>query len=175
MKVCARTALALLALATGALAAITGSPQPPIADDEVTAIQLAEWIRDRRSGLLVVDTRPAGANTQDRLPGARPLAEFDRGAASTIDTVVVYADTRVDASIVEALRQQSRALRFLRLHGGIAAWNAEVLFPVVRSDASTRQQQRFAARAQLSRYFGGTPRRLEPGVPSGHIRSRRGC
>jgi len=172
MKRHARVMLALLALVTGALAAIAGTAAPPPAADEVTAAELAQWIRDRQPGLLIVDVRSAEAFDRDRLPGARLLADIDANALRSADTVVVYADARADAAV---LRGMSNLPRVLRLHGGIAAWNEEVLFPVLRADASARQQRDFATRALLSRYFGGSPQLLDPGASPARGRSRRGC
>jgi len=172
MKRHARAALALLALVLGSLAAIAGSVVPPPAADEVSAVDLAQWIRDRRPRLLVVDARAAEAFDRDRLPGALLLADIDAEALRSADTVVVYADAGVDTT---ALRELANARRLLRLHGGIAAWNEDVLFPVIRADASERQQRDFAARAALSRYFGGSPRLLDPGASPARGRSRHGC
>jgi rhodanese-related sulfurtransferase len=170
-----RTTLALIALVAGTLAAIARSPEPSPATDEIGAVELAEWIRDRRPRLTVLDTRSAEAMERDRLPGARAVADFDFGALRAGDTLVVYADQGMDAAAVEALLPRLGSVRVLRLHGGIAGWNDEVLFPVVRADASRRQQREFIPRAQLSRYFGGTPRVLEPGAAPNASRSRRGC
>jgi len=169
-----RTTLALAALALGTLAAIAASPLPPLAGDEVAAVDLAVWLRDRRAGLLVVDARSAEAMAHDRLPGARRLADVDTAMLHAADTVVVYADRDVDARLLDTLRR-SAGTRYLRLHGGIEAWNDDVRYPVVRGDASAAQRQRFETRAQLSRYFGGTPRRLDPGAANGRPRSRQGC
>jgi hypothetical protein len=77
--------------------------------------------------------------------------------------------------VIDALRPRVGDARLLRLHGGFEAWRDEVLFPHLRADASERERQRFAPRAQLSRYFGGTPRVLEPGTDPAQPRSRRGC
>jgi hypothetical protein len=155
---------------------MSGSVAPPPAADEISALDLAQWLRARRPGLLLVDVRTAEAFDADRLPGARLLAEVDAAALRAADTVVVYADARADA---EGLRGPSNVLatvpHVLRLYGGIAAWNDEVLFPVLRADASARQQRDFATRALLSRYFGGSPRLLDPGAAPARGRSRRGC
>ena len=167
----ARIAAACALLAAGALAAVAGAPQPGPASDEVTAVELAQWIRDRRPGLVVVDVRDAEAIAQGSVSGARPLA--DVGAIDAGATVVIYGDRDIDAQPLATLPLAAR--RVLRLHGGYRAWNAEVLFPTVRSDASEAQQQAFAARAQLSRYFGGTPRQRDPGMRAAQTRSRRGC
>jgi rhodanese-related sulfurtransferase len=172
MKRHVRIVLGLLALAAGTLAAIAGSVVPPPAADEVSAVVLAQWIRDRRPGLLVVDARAAEAFDLDRLPSARPIADIDADALRSADTVVVYADGRAEA---DALHGLSNGLRVLRLQGGLAAWNEEVIFPVLRADAGARQQRDFATRATLSRYFGGSPHLLNPGASAARARSRKGC
>ncbi|MEO5625219.1 MAG: rhodanese-like domain-containing protein [Dokdonella sp.] len=173
MTISARTILAFFALAVGALAAFAGTAQAPLADDEIAAVDLAARLRAHQQGLLVLDTRSRVAFDAEHLPGARLLA--DAVATKLVDTTtVVYSDTDVDSAVAVALRRQTDA-RTLRLRGGLRAWNDEILFPVVRADASARQRQRFEARAALSRYFGGTPRRLEPGAAAGPTRGRRGC
>ena len=166
MKRAAHLMLASLAICAAALAALARSPEPPPACDEISAVTLAEWIRARRPGVLVLDTRSAQAMERDGIPGARSAADFDGDA---VDTVVLYGDRRVD----EAPPLRGSPRRVLRLHGGIEAWNRDVLFPVIRGDAPEREKSEFASRAQLSRYFGGSPRVLEPGAR--RTRSRRGC
>lgn len=175
MNLTLRTTLALLALCAGALAAIAVSPEPTPAHDEISAVELAEWIRARRPGLRLLDTRSADAMQRDHLPGAQSAADVGLGALRADDTLVVYADRRVDEATVTALRRKWGPQRVLRLHGGVEAWNDAVLFPVIRSDAPARQQRQFVRRAQLSRYFGGAPRVLDPGAAADRRRSRRGC
>ena len=51
MKRHVRAVLALLARVAGSLAAVAGNIAPPPAADEVSAVELAQWIRDRRPGL----------------------------------------------------------------------------------------------------------------------------
>ena len=172
MKPHFRAILALLALVAATLAAIAGEAAPPPTADEVSAVDLALWIRDRRPGLLVVDARATEAFDADRVPGALLLEDVDADALGAADTVVVYADARADAG---ALRGLANARHVLRLHGGMTAWNDEVLFPALRADANAKQQRDFMARAQLSRYFGGAPRLLDPGASATRGRSRRGC
>lgn len=168
MNAAIRPALAALALCAAVLAAFARSPEPPLSGDEISAVELAAWIRARRPGLLVLDTRSGDAMERDGLPGARSAADFEGDA---IDTIVLYGDRRLD----EAPPLRGNTQRVLRLHGGIEAWNEEVLFPAIRADASERQKREFASRAQLSRYFGGSPRVLDPGTDSPRSRSRRGC
>lgn len=171
----ARTALAVTALAAGVLAAFAGNPAPGPAGDEILAVALAEAIRDRQPDLVVLDARADAATAQDRVPGAKLLVSVEINALPADAMVVVYGDATVGADVVDTLRKRAGEHRYRRLHGGIGAWNADVLFPVVRSDAPERQQREFETRAELSRYFDGTPRRLDPGVTAGRPRSRRGC
>lgn len=168
-----RSVLAVLVLCAGGLAAYVGTPQPPLAADEVSAEQLARWIRTRHPGLQLLDTRGLEAMQGDRLPGA--LAANDVDAIAPGDIVVIYADGRIDEQTVETWRQRLSVPDVLRLHGGVEAWNTDVLFPVLRSDASARERRAFEARAHLSRYFGGVPRLLDPGASGERTRSRRGC
>ena len=80
MSLRARSVLAFATFAIGGLAAVAGSSQPPLAGDEVAAVDLAGWLRERREKLRVLDARSADAFDAGHLPGARRLAD---SAAST--------------------------------------------------------------------------------------------
>lgn len=170
-----RRALAGLALAAGVLAAVAGSPRQPLRDDEISAVDLARRLRDRGDGLLVIDVRAAGEADRPHVAGARSLAEFDPAAVAAGSAVVIYAEGDIGDAAFDALRGRFAGLPLQRLRGGIGAWNDEVLFPSVRAGAPPRAERDFLERAALSRYFGGTPRRLAPGEAPSHERSRRGC
>lgn len=170
-----RRVLALLALAAGALAAVARSPRPPLADDELPATQLADALRARRGDLVLLDLRTDAAAASDRLPGAQAADDAALAALKPTDTLVVYEQNGTDPALAQAWRERVRVQRVLRLHGGISAWNAQVLYPKVRSDAPARRQREFEHDAERSRYFGGTPRRIAPGELAAAPRSRRGC
>lgn len=171
-----RLLLGGLALAAGLLAGIAGGAAPPLADDEVAAVELARWIADRRSGLQLVDLRGQAQFDADHLPGAVPLTLLDAAALPAADTtLVIYSDDSIRPDAVP-IRLGGRDRRtVLRLRGGLQAWSDEVLFPTIRSDAPAARRRAFEERARLSRYFGGSPRVLEPGMELGQPRSRRGC
>jgi len=175
MTACMHRTLAALALVAGALAALAGEPQPPLAEDEVSALQLAGWIRERRAGLVLLDVRAGVGALHDTLPGARAAVAVDDATMRAADLLVAFDAHGVDRSTVDALRRRAHPQTVLRVRGGLAAWHADVLFPSLRADASPRQRQSFKVRAVLSRYFGGSPRIVEPGASHARGRSRRGC
>ncbi|MEG3190929.1 rhodanese-like domain-containing protein [Lysobacter sp. D1-1-M9] len=171
-----RLLLAGLALVAGLLAGIAASAAPPLADDEISAVVLARWIADRRPGLQLVDLRGQAEFDVDHLPGAVPLARADAAALPAADTtLVIYSDDSIKPDAVPQRLAGRDRQTILRLRGGLQAWSDEVLFPTIRSDASAARRRAFDERARLSRYFGGSPRVLEPGVDIGQPRSRRGC
>ena len=170
-----RTALATLALSAGMLAAIGGEPLPGPAADEVSAVELAEWIRAQRPGLLVIDLRDARDADGPGVPGALRREPAHPTETAEFDTIVVYAEGEFPGSSAASLRALWNQPRLLRLHGGMAAWNTDVMFPEIRNDASHRKREAFDRRARLSRYFGGTPSIIDPGMATAQRRSRQGC
>lgn len=172
MKSAAHRTMATLALLAGALAAAVSHPQPPLAGDEIDAVDLAQRLRAAPSDLIVLDARTS--TDTDRLPGSQPLAAIDATAIANGTLVVIYAEQALDRARIEAWRGNAPVV-YRRLRGGFRAWNDEVLFPSVRSDASAREQRAFVARAALSRYFGGSPRRVDPSEVVARPRGRRGC
>ncbi len=119
----------------------------------ISALQLAEWIRDGRPGLRVLDLRDSSAFETRHIPSAESVEPI--GLATVLpnpsETLVLYSDDDVrDAQGAAWLA----AIGHRRLHvvrGGMSAWMTEVIDPVVQGDSA-------ATVAALSRYFGGVPR-----------------
>jgi rhodanese-related sulfurtransferase len=198
----ARRALAVAAALLGLGAPFAG--ELPIATtsepEGVAPLDLAEWIRDRKPDLRVVDLRSADAFELRHLPNAESLdsllvdepkresALFDRGAeaeeegrqaapstaGARVETVVVYSDD--DAEMVRAARRLGKrgGRNVLYLRGGWAAWQSEVMYPVLSDGASPAERADQARASELSRYFGGRPRKVGPTTPKVPARPR-GC
>ena len=177
-----RRVLAGIALALGVLAVFVGSPQPresaqgttPTSkldtasvktlarqvereEDHVTAIELATWIRERRPGLRVIDLRPPERFEEYHVPRAENLS-LDSLVSQRFapeETVVLYSQGGAHAAQGWVLL---RALGHSRVHfvsGGLDEWMASVINPVLPEKMSPDD----ARVAELSRYFGGVPRR----------------
>jgi rhodanese-related sulfurtransferase len=185
--------LAALAASLGALALAAGEPYPSRGDrtDDVTAVEVARWIRQPKPGLRVIDLRSAGEFTAYHIPGAEhvevsDLAHRDWSAGLTL---VLYAADDEDA--VEAVRGvRSRGVDTVYvLGGGLTAWIAQIIEPQLAPlspSATPAERARRLEHLELSRYFGGTPfvspdavpvpagrRQFEPDVVARTI--RRGC
>ena len=124
-----------------------------VSTTSMSALQLAEWIRDGRPGLRVLDLRDSSAFETRHIPSAE---SFELMGLPTVlpkptETLVLYSDDDLrDAQGVAWLA----AMGHRRLHvvrGGMSAWMTEVIDPVVQGESA-------ATVAALSRYFGGVPR-----------------
>ena len=195
-------ALAGAALVLGFGAVLAGSPfradRLPFSPDEMTAaiaaendrldpIALARWIRDRRSDLRVIDLRDRQAFDAYSIPTAEwiPLDRVARAGFRPDETIVLYADGgAVAAQAWVVLRALGRE-RLLYLEDGLAGWLDRVINASLPADASAEARAAFRDVAELSRYFGGTPRIGAPtdegeqalprvDVEVGEMR-RRGC
>jgi rhodanese-related sulfurtransferase len=123
----------------------------------ISALQLAQWIRDGRPGLRVLDLRDSSAFELRHIPSAEPFAlmELSSVLPKQGETVVLYSDDDVrDAQGIAWLAAVGHA-RVHVVRGGMRAWMTEVIDPVVQGDSA-------AAVAALSRYFGGVPRSMAP-------------
>jgi rhodanese-related sulfurtransferase len=173
-----RRTLAGAALAAGALAAVSGSPfraeratvnvaelarAVAAEEDHVTALELAQWIRDREPGLRIIDLRTAAEFAEYHVPRAERIM-FDQLLGTPFrqtETIVLISDGGAHAAqawvFLRALGH--RNVYFLR--GGLGEWLDEVMSPAKPTD--------------LTRYFGGMPRpQVDGGVTVETIR-RRGC
>jgi rhodanese-related sulfurtransferase len=148
----------------GTLAPIVGDPRPPLAaaspEPSIAALDLAAALRQRASGLQVLDVRRRGAYDQGHVPTARWVRPADLAttlASASSSVVVTASDAEAEAalsSLSEAERSRVRVLA-----GGFDAWLDEVKFPALDPALGATERAR---RETLSRYFGGTPRLASP-------------
>jgi hypothetical protein len=162
-----RRALAVVAAILGVLALIGSKPAKPT--NYVDAVQLAEWIRDRKPGLRVVDLRTEDQFDEYHLPRAERLDSLASASFKPNETIVLVAGT--------AQTIGDRQVYILR--DSLRGWFDEVMNPTITADASPSARTAFQRASIVSRYFGGVPRiadKVEAKVadPAAAIR-RRGC
>jgi rhodanese-related sulfurtransferase len=167
--------LAVVALTLGVLAAFAGSPyraghaSVDIAalarsvereEDHVTALELAQWIKDRRRGLRVIDVRSAEEFEAYHVPGAEriPLDSLATSPFQADETLVLYSEGGAHAAQAWVFLRALGYRKVFFLRGGLYEWLDEVMNPTLAADASPAARAEFATAAGLSRYFGGVPR-----------------
>lgn len=128
-------------------------------DDHVTAIELAEWIRDRRPGLRVVDIRSSGEFDALHIPTAEriPLSDLSRTPFRRDETIVLYSEGGAHAGQGWVFLRALGYARVYFLRGGLREWIDDVMSPVIAPTAGDSAKKAFAHVSDLSRYFGGSP------------------
>jgi rhodanese-related sulfurtransferase len=129
-------------------------------DDHVTALELAEWIRDRRPGLRVVDIRTVGEFNAMHIPTAEriPLSELSKTPFRRDETIVLYSEGGAHAGQGWVFLRALGYSQVYFLRGGLREWLDEVMTPTVDFRASDSVKKQFVRISDLSRYFGGSPR-----------------
>ena len=180
-------ALAVTALALGALAATSGDAMSRAAAfprGDVTALELARWIRDARPGLRVVDLRDAESFKGFSIPGAEQMSiDGLAGVRWEPDAnVVVYADSLAAALRAREVLKGAGVRNAWVLRGGVAEWVNTIASPVLPANPSPAQAEASREIAEMSRWFGGVPRvGGSPAAPGDSLRAalgrirRRGC
>lgn len=166
--------LAAAALALGVLAPLAGSPYranhaaidvPALArtvareEDHVTALELAQWIKDRHPGLRVLDVRSLEEYERYHLPTAERLA-LDSLATIPFhadDTLVLYSEGGAHAAQAWVFLRALGYRKVYFLRGGLYEWLEQVMNPTL-ADTTAAGRDAFSRAASLSRYFGGVPR-----------------
>lgn len=192
--------LGLAALALGVAAPFAGSPyraargQVDVGElaglvarqeDHVTALELAQWVRDGRPHLRVVDVRSAQEYAAFRIPGAEnvPIADIAHAEFGADDLVVLYSEGGAHAAQAWVFLRALGLRNVYFLSGGLQDWLDDVLHPALATDADESTRRAFEATAELSRYFGGTPTVADGAPPAPHAgvaaqiarTRRRGC
>jgi rhodanese-related sulfurtransferase len=123
-------------------------------DDHVTALELAQWIRDRKPGLRVLDVRSDSEFATYHIPSAErmPLTALASLAPRSGETLVLYSEGGAHAAQGWVLLRAAGHHNVYFLRGGLLDWMEEVMSPVLPADTTS------ARVAALSRYFGGVPR-----------------
>ncbi len=177
-------ALATAAFVLGLAALVAGSPYremsdrvwAPAPDGSVSALVVAQWLRERKTGLRVVDLRGPEEYEQFHLPRAEPLRAFEPG-----ETVVVYGADSLEARLAAQRLRDAGIDTAYYLADGVAAWFTDVLNPTLSPDASPGERAAWERVAELSRYFGGLPRIVSRGAAQRSTAEvmrrtmRRGC
>ncbi len=166
--------LAGVAVALGLLAAFVGSPRKQanarldldqIArtvesdDDNVTAVELGDWIRNQRSNLRIVDVRDSAEFEDYHIPRAERIALGDLTSTpfSKDETVVLYSGGDGRAAQGWVFLRAMGYTRVYFLEGGLYEWIDEVMNPAISPSASENERAEFAKVSAISRYFGGAP------------------
>lgn len=188
--------LGIGALALGLVAPFAGSPsraQPRGLDldstaraiddgsDHVSARQLAQWIRDRRAGLRVIDVRSPAEFRNDAIPTAEnvPIDQLAKSHFDPDETIVLYSQEGAHAGQAWVMLRSLGVIHAVFVAGGLADWHEEVLSPLLPANGSAAER---ASIADLSHYFGGSPRiagaqesNFAGAAQAEHSVRRRGC
>ena len=129
-------------------------------EDHVDALQLAEWIRDGRQGLRVIDVREQEDSTLYVIPGAErvALAGVARLVVQPGEHLVLYSDGGAHAAQAWVLLRARGVTDVRVLKDGLAAGEDDVLAPVLPPSGGTPEGKEAARVRALSLWFGGQPR-----------------
>jgi rhodanese-related sulfurtransferase len=133
-------------------------------EDHIDAVQLAEWIMEKKSDLIVVDLRTQSAFDSSCIPTAinTSLRQLD-SALQKNQTIVLYSEGGVHSAQAWFLLKALGYPRVFSLKGGMREWESEVLFPTLDDGIFTKEERQH--RTELSKFFGGEVRRKQSGVP----------
>jgi rhodanese-related sulfurtransferase len=141
-------------------------------DDHVTALELAQWIRDRKPGLRVLDVRTDSEFAAFHVPSAErmPLESLVTLRPAAGETLVIYSEGGTHAAQGWVLLRSRGHEHVYFLRGGLLDWMDDVMSPTVQSTSDSAS----AHVASLSRYFGGVPRvGVAPSAPAAHATATR--
>ena len=134
----------------------------------MSAVELARWIRARRPGLRVIDVRSAAEFRIFHLPGAEhiPLDALAEARFGPDETLVLYSETGIHGAQAWVFLRALGHRRVVFLRNGLHEWLDDVMSPAIAADAPDDALAAFTEIAELSRWFGGTPRWIPAGAPA---------
>jgi hypothetical protein len=167
--------LAAIALVLGALAVVAGDPyQGHTATidakelaiivqrevDHVEPLELADWILQGRSDYRLIDLRSEKEFATYAIPGAEsvPVASLTDHGLRKNEKIVLYSEGGIHSAQAWMLLRSLGYKGVYLLRGGLEGWKDEVLFPTLAENADPATRINFARTAEISKYFGGSPR-----------------
>ncbi|MGE0555441.1 MAG: rhodanese-like domain-containing protein [Gemmatimonadales bacterium] len=167
--------LALAALTLGLLAALAGQPRPAgispalveaIAQGEgrLSVVELARWIKSRRADLTLLDLQADEDFGAFHIPTAErvELAELERTGLDPARTIVLYGGAGPIPAQAWLLLRAKGFGRVYYLERGVSDWLEAIEHPVLPDEATEAELAAWPEIGELSRYFGGLPRRGGP-------------
>src|SRR4051812_40886817 len=115
-------------------------------DDHVTAIELAEWIKERRPGLRVVDIRSSSEFDALHIPTAEriPLSDLSKTPFRRDETIVLYSEGGAHAGQGWVFLRALGYAQVYFLRGGLREWLDEVMSPTIQATAGDSARKAFA-------------------------------
>jgi rhodanese-related sulfurtransferase len=150
-------------------------------EDHVSAVELATWIRAGRPRLRIVDVRSADEFRAFHIPGAEhvPVDRLVHARFAADETIVLYSEVGIHGAQAWVFLRALGHRRAYFLRNGLHEWLDDVMSPTLAANAPAEAEAAFARVAELSRWFGGTPRRLPRGTTTdaddAALARRRGC
>lgn len=128
-------------------------------EDHVTALELAQWIKERRPGLRVLDVRTPEEYESYHVPTAEHLSldSLTRTPFRPDETLVLYSEGGAHAAQAWVFLRALGYRKVFFLRGGLYEWIEQVMNPTL-ADTTVAARAAFARAAVVSRYFGGVPR-----------------
>jgi rhodanese-related sulfurtransferase len=128
--------------------------------DHVTANELADWIIRGASDYRLIDLRSPEEFARHHIPTAEnvPIAQLPDYGLARDEKIVLYSEGGIHSAQAWFLLEAQKYRGAYILFGGLEAWNDEVLYPTAPSSPSPQETAAFERAAQVSRFFGGSPR-----------------
>jgi rhodanese-related sulfurtransferase len=149
-------------------------------EDHVTAVELAQWIKDRHPGLRVIDVRSPPDFDAYHIPTAEQIAvsKLVDTPFKTDETIVLYSDGGAHAAQGWVFLRALGYPHVYFLRGGLYEWLNDVINPTIAVNPNDSARASWGKVESLSRYFGGAPRSgnvAKPAATEIPRARRRGC
>ena len=137
--------------------------------DHVDALDLADWIIERRSDYRLVDTRTEAEFQGYHIPGAENITVAGLADApfGRHEKIVLYSDGGIHSVQAWLLLRAMGFKGVYILKGGLQEWTDQVVFPALSENPTPAERTRDERLKYVSAFFGGKPRTGGAAGPAG--------
>jgi len=138
----------------------------------ITPEELAHWLIEKKEDYKLIDLRSEKQFKEYSIPGSMNIvpSEILDVKLPKNQKLVLYSEDNLEASQTWFVLKTHRYKDVYFLEGGMKDWKSTVLYPTVAENASAEEKAKFNIMAEISKYFGGSPRTLALGGQQAEIK-----
>jgi 3-mercaptopyruvate sulfurtransferase SseA len=126
----------------------------------ITVEDLADRLIQKKADFVLIDLRDEAKYNEYNIPSSinSKAININSLGLSKTQKVILYSDDNLQAAQAWFLLKSKNYKGVYMLSGGMAEWKSKILFPEISENATAEEKATFAKIAEISKFFGGTPR-----------------
>ena len=127
--------------------------------DEISVMELAEWLIEGRADFTLVDLRDEKSFNEYSIPASVniPIENLLDSDLMRNEKIILYGEDDIASAQAWFILKSANYKSVYILKGGLNEWKEKILYPKLAENASSEEKAEFEKIKQISLHFGGVP------------------